>query len=100
MRRQSNENQAIANRVAYSSPAVQARLYNAFLELHGLLEDYAPVWYTEALHETADAIIRECGGAEPRRQNERPIRRQKRLAHRSDFLSSEIKRQLATQAFV
>lgn len=96
MRRQSNEHQILANWVVYSNPVVQARLYKAFLEMRGLLEDYAPVWYTEVLHEKAEAIIRECSGAKSRRRNGRPLGRQK-LVRSSGFLPSEPKRQSASQ---
>jgi hypothetical protein len=97
MRRQSNANQVAANRVVRSDPAVSPRLYRAFLEMRGLLEDYAPVWYTEALHERAEAIIRDCSGAKLRSRNERSLRRQK-LVQGSGCVSSETKRELASQA--
>jgi hypothetical protein len=39
---------------------LEGRLYKVFLEMHALLENYAPLWYFEALRRRAKAIIREC----------------------------------------
>ena len=43
-----------------SELAFEGRLYRIFLEMYELLEDYGPLWYREALHRTAEAVIREC----------------------------------------
>ena len=75
MRYQSNGNQQVLNRVFHSDPALQARVYRLFLEMRELLEHYAPLWYTEALHERAEAIIREyCAHAKSRSQKEKSLR--------------------------
>jgi hypothetical protein len=44
----------------HSDLALESRLYKVFLEMHSLLENYAPLWYSETLHRRAEAIIREC----------------------------------------
>ena len=43
----------------YSELALEGRLYKVLLEMHALLEEYAPPWYSETLHRRAEAIIRE-----------------------------------------
>ena len=36
----------------------RVRLLNTLQELHQLLEEYAPSWYTERLHDESEAILR------------------------------------------
>jgi len=77
MRDQSNGNQRVLNRVFHSDPALRARVYRLFLEMRELLEHYSPFWYTEALHQKAEAIIREYGArAKSKSQKEKSLRRQ------------------------
>jgi len=77
MRCRSNENQRALNRVFHSHPALQARVYAVFLEMRELLEHYAPLWYSEHLHQKTEAVIREyCARAKSRSQKEKSLRRQ------------------------
>jgi hypothetical protein len=39
------------------TPALPSALTGAFLELFELLEEYAPVWYTEEHHNRALAVL-------------------------------------------
>lgn len=39
----------------------EADFSDAFAELYGLLEDYAPPWYTERLHQRAQDALRMIG---------------------------------------
>ncbi len=53
-------------RIFASGPAVlgpegESRICNAFLEMRKLLEEYSPSWYSNALRERADAILRDMG---------------------------------------
>jgi len=94
MRYQSNSNQRVLNRVLHSGPALQTRVYGLFLEMRELLEHHGPLWYTEALHKKAEAIMRAHGArAKSKSQKEKPRRRQK-LIRRSGFVPSQPSRQL------
>jgi hypothetical protein len=39
------------------TPADRARLVEALSELHNLLEEYSPSWYTEEHHRKAEAAL-------------------------------------------
>jgi hypothetical protein len=58
---QSNQNQLAMNQAICSDLALQIKVYKVFLEMRELLEGYAPLWYSETLHNKAEKIVREYG---------------------------------------
>lgn len=98
MHSRQNGNQVFPHRGGCTSLVLQAKMYKAFLQMHALLEHYAPLWYPEDLHSRADAILREYSPrAESKRPNEKPLRRQK-LVPRPGFLPSKSSRPFASHA--
>ncbi len=54
------------SRIFVSGPAVlgpegESRIYTTFLEMRKLLEEYPPSWYSDALRERADSLLRDMG---------------------------------------
>lgn len=58
-RSQFSENQPPAGKATVHDPELIARVFDAFFEMRELLEDHAPSWYSEALHEKAEVLRRD-----------------------------------------
>ena len=49
--------QSIASRACAHDVELEEQLYETFVKMRNLLEEYAPLWYPEELHESSQAIV-------------------------------------------
>lgn len=43
------------------TPELEEKLYDTFVKMRDLLEEYAPTWYSDDLRERAEAVARHLG---------------------------------------
>lgn len=53
----SNESQLPASGPSVRGPQQEENLYDTFLTMRDLLEEYAPVWYSDDLHKRVQAVV-------------------------------------------
>jgi hypothetical protein len=55
------ESQCPAVQPTVRDPAMEEKLYDTFVKMRDLLEEYAPRWYSDDLREKAEAVVRRLG---------------------------------------
>ena len=60
-RSQFGERRPVAHEPGLSQPALLEEMEKTFLKLCDLLEQYAPPWYSDQLHEKAESVQRQIG---------------------------------------
>ena len=58
-RSQYSETGLAAHEPAFSQAELQEEMEETFLKLYDLLEQYAPPWYPDPLHQKAESILRQ-----------------------------------------